>query len=375
METTEETKVEAFYQWISDIYGTRSIGMSLGGVITREYRSDSKLQFTDRRSKRFRELLKYTFTNASPKIKRKGRHELDSLDKGETYRKALSAIVDFFGLAKKYKTLFDSNIKGEEFKVWGKRLYDCCIFVVDVFFDGNDKLDQKLKKLYKEKVIQLLESEDVTITEDGEMAAEVTKSQHDSLSVSGNTGTLLSEITEFVSLDKPQAQVAKSQRQTENAISNLETVDFLYQPNFALIHREICIGDEDDDDYYTYESFNEYIDQTIKRLSELPDEIGVIRIESLYQKLDELRGHIKHFRHNLSLEKKQYVLSILESTENRFFESEVANANQPVPPKSYFSSEEEWQACYDRRQAFIALEMCITALRRYINNETNKKTD
>ena len=299
----------------------------------------------------------------------------DYLEKTNIYTKALSAIVDFFDLDKKYITFFDSTIEGEELKAWGKRIYACCIAVVDVFFDGNDKLDQKLKKLYKEKVIQLLKSKDVTITEDGEMAAEVTKSQHDSSHVSGNTGTQLAEINEFESLGMTQAQVANSQRQTENAISNLETVDFLYQPNYALIHKEICIGDEDDDDYYTYESFNEYIDQTIKRLTELPDEIGVIRIESLYQKLDELRGHIKHFRHNLSLEKKQYVLSILESTEDRFFESEVVNANQPVPPKSYFSSEEEWQACYDRRQAFIALEMCIRALRCYINNETNKKTD
>lgn len=370
----KKTKSDAYYEWLHKIYGTKSVGLSGEEYIIRNQHITNPLSFSDRSSQRFRALFKYTFTKNPPKMQNSKR-KVENLEKAYIYAKALSAIVDFFSLPPKYKTLFDSTIEGEELKSWGERLYACCIAVVDVFFDEKKKLDQKLKKLYKEKVIQLLESKDVTITEDGEMAAEVTKSQHDSPSASENTGTLLSEITEFVSLDKPQAQVAKSQRQTENAISNLETVDFLYQPNYALIHREICIGDEDDDDYYTYESFNEYIDQTIKRLTELPDEIGVIRIESLYQKLDELRGHIKHFRHNLSLEKKQYVLSILESTEDRFFESEVVNANQPVPPKSYFSSEEEWQACYDRRQAFIALEMCITALRRYINNETNKKTD
>lgn len=370
-----KNKSDRYYEWLESIFGTKRIGQDGADYINKNYHYTYPLSFSKRSRKRFEALFKYVFTAPVPKEK-VGEGERTFDPERKTYSKALSAIVKFFHLDRKYTTLYNENIKGEELKVWGKKLYDCCISVIDVFFDENEKkLDKKLKERYKEKVIQILESKEMPITENGELTAEVAKSQHDSPSVSGNTGTLLSEITEFVSLDKPQAQVAKSQRQTENAISNLETVDFLYQPNFALIHREICIGDEDDDDYYTYESFNEYIDQTIKRLSELPDEIGVIRIESLYQKLDELRGHIKHFRHNLSLEKKQYVLSILESTENRFFESEVANANQPVPPKSYFSSEEEWQACYDRRQAFIALKMCIRALRCYIKNETNKQTD
>lgn len=371
----EKNKSDRYYEWLESIFGTKRIGQDGAGYINKNYHYTYPLSFSKRSRKRFEDLFKYVFTAPYP-MEKVGDDDERAFDpERKTYSKALSAIVKFFNLDRKYTTLYNENMKGKELKALGKKLCTCCIFVVDVFFDEEEKLNMKRKKRYKEKVIQELDSKEVSITEDGEMAAEVTKSQHDSPSASENTGTLLSEITEFVSLDKPQAQVAKSQRQTENAISNLETVDFLYQPNYALIHREICIGDEDDDDYYTYESFNEYIDQTIKRLSELPDEIGVIRIESLYQKLDELRGHIKHFRHNLSLEKKQYVLSILESTEDRFFESEVVNANQPVPPKSYFSSEEEWQACYDRRQAFIALEMCIRALRCYINNETNKKTD
>ena len=370
METTEVTKVDAFYQWLSDIYGTRSIGMSLGGVITREYRSDSKLQFTDRRSKRFRELLKYTFTNASPKIKRKGRHELDSLDKGETYRKALSAIVGFFGLDIMYTTLFDSNIKGEEFKVWGKRLYDCCIFVVDVFFDGNDKLDQELKELYKEKVIQILKSKDAPITEDGEMAAEVAKSQHDSPSASGTADAPLSEMNEYELLDMTPAQLAKVSRQIQKAMPTPEPEDFFNQPQHSLPHRNPSMK-YDEREHYTYEDLNEDVDHIIKVLSELPDDLNDVQKCSLYSMVDELCGYRKYYLYNLSLEKKQHTLSTLESTADRFFEDMIG---QSLPPKSSVSPE-EWQACFDKGRASAALEMCIIALRRYINNETNKKTD
>ena len=358
METTEVTKVDAFYQWLSDIYGTRSIGMSLGGVITREYRSDSKLQFTDRRSKRFRELLEYTFTNASPKIKRKGRHELDSLDKGETYRKALSAIVDFFGLDIMYTTLFKATIKGEELEAWGKSLYECCTSVVDVFFDGNDKLDQELKKLYKEKVIQILKSKDAPITEDGEMAAEVAKSQHDSPSASGTADAPLSEMNEYEFLDMTPAQLAKVSRQIQKAMPTPEPEDFFNQPQHSLPHNEAL-------------NLNEDVDHIIKVLSELPDDLDNVQKYSLYSMVDELCGYRKYFRYNLSLEKKQHTLSTLESTADRFFKDVIG---QSLPPKSSVSPE-EWQACFDKGRASAALEMCIRILKLLIDNETNKKTD
>lgn len=372
METTEETKVEAFYKWISDIYGTRCIGMSCKGVITRNYRSNPDLQFTSSNSTRFRDLFKYTFTAESPVVKRKKGYKYveEHLPKEATYSRALSAIVDFFDLAKKYKTLFDPNIEGEELKDWGKILYDCCIFVVDVFFDGNDKLDHELKELYKEKVIQKLASKEVLTTEDSELAAEDTMSQHDSPSTSGTADAPLSEMNEYELLDLTPAQMAKVSRQIRKAIPIPEPEDFLNQPQHSLPHRNPSMK-YDEREHYTYEELNEDVDHIIKVLSELPDDLDDVQKCSLYSMVDELCGYRKYYLYNLSLEKKQQTLSTLESTADRFFEDVIG---QPLPPKSSVSPE-KWQACFDKGRSSAALEMCITALRRYINNETNKKTD
>ena len=367
----EKNKSDRYYEWLESIFGTKRIGQDGADYIDKNYHYTYPLSFSKRSRKRFENLFKYVFTVPYPMEKAEDDDKRAFDPERKTYSKALSAIVKFFNLDRKYTTLYNENMKGKELKVLGKKLCACCIFVVNVFFDENEKkLDKKLKERYKEKVIQLLESEDVTITEDGEMAAEATKSQHDSQSVSGTEDTPLSETKELEFPDMTPAQLAKVSRQIRKAMPPPEPEDFLNQPQHSLPHRNPSMK-YDEREYYTYEDFNEDIDHIIKVLSELPDDLDDVQKCSLYRMVDELCGYRKYFCYNLSLEKKQQTLSTLESTADRFFEDVIG---QPLPPKSSVSPE-KWQACFDKGRSSAALEMCITALRRYINNETNKKTD
>ena len=366
----EKNKSDRYYEWLESIFGTKRIGQDGAGYINKNYHYTYPLSFSKRSRKRFEDLFKYVFTAPYP-MEKVGDDDERAFDpERKTYSKALSAIVKFFNLDRKYKTLYNENMKGKELKALGKKLCTCCIFVVDVFFDEEEKLNMKRKKRYKEKVIQELDSKEVSITEDVDMAAENTKSQHDSPSDSGTADAPLSEMNEYELLDMTPAQMAKVSRQIRKAMPTPEPEDFLNQPQHSLPHRNPSMK-YDEREHYTYEDLNEDVDHIIKVLSELPDELDDVQKCSLYRIVDELCGYRKYFRYNLSLEKKQHTLSTLESTADRFFKDVIG---QSLPPKSSVSPE-EWQACFDKGRASAALEMCIRILKLLIDNETNKKTD
>ena len=328
-------KQKRFEQFLYDIYGNRSTAMYGSGDCITTKAGSRTIGFSKRAISSYEELFGYTFLVEKDKIKFIGTEKKKTKKERITiYIHALSAIVNFFDLPVKYKVLLHAGIVGEELDKWGVKLYNCCKTVLEIFFDDEKEVFDSVKVSLERRNIMLM-------------------------------------------LD-PSDEVNHETKAT----SIFSTIDFLSQTNYTMISKNICTfddeDDEDDEDFYnrcTIEGFNECIDYDIKHLSELPDELDIVRIRDLYQTLNELRDDIKCFLYCLRLEKKRDLLRVLESTEDRFFKRELANLDKPLPQKSFFGSEEEWQACSDRREAFEALGMCIEALNQFIDYETKSQKD
>lgn len=288
----------------------------------------------------YEKVFNYVFKSSSPQDSNS-----KLISKPEYFRNALSWLNEFFNLGIDPNSLIKRNNRNltEE---WGSRIYDCYIELLDIIFVGSN--DGRNDPVNCEEIRNTM-----------------TNYIKETLGI--DTPAVENMVYEFV--DASPSQLDKLYRKISAATQSHEPEDFLKQAHYSLPNRKNTANDNAQT--YTYEDLNEDVDYANKVLNEMPDELDYNLRFRLYRYIGELRDKIWHFRYNLSLEKKQYTISILKTTKERFFK----DSDTTLPPKESFDSEEESRTRFDYARAYSDLEMCIRALKQLIDYETKSKKD
>ena len=173
---TKTAKQKKYEEFLRAIYGTKSVAMyGAGDCITRKAGSHI-ISFKTQSIRKYDDLFKYTFTNAFPKYIEEN-DRITKINRNLVFANALSAIVDCFGLPPQYKILLHQGIIGNELDEWGVKLYNCCMIVVSIYFDGNKEiLDYEQVTIQKENIKQILDPDGI-LSEAQEQETELPKGQ------------------------------------------------------------------------------------------------------------------------------------------------------------------------------------------------------